>query len=259
MKIKLIVAAHKKYRMPEGELYFPLQVGAAGKDDLGYARDDTGDNISAWNPTYCELTGLYWMWKNMDADYLGLVHYRRLFVNPGFFRKKAPYSRLLDNAHAESLLQGREGALPKKRNYFIETIYSHYAHTHYAEHLDTVRKILSERCPEYLSAFDRLMHGTKAHMFNMMILRRDKLDSYCSWLFPILRELTQRVDASDYDDFQARYPGRVSELLLNVWVETQKLDYVEIPVVMIGSVNWKQKIFAFLRAKFCGARYKGSF
>ena len=86
--IKIIIAAHKSYRLPDADLYLPVQVGAAGKDkihsDSGreYVRDDTGDNISKLNPEFCELTGLYWAWKNLSADYIGLVHYRRHFLLP---------------------------------------------------------------------------------------------------------------------------------------------------------------------------------
>lgn len=79
MEIKVIVAAHKKYQMPKDELYLPLQVGSALHDSIGYARDNDGDNISDKNPNFCELTGLYWAWKNLDADAVGLVHYRRHF------------------------------------------------------------------------------------------------------------------------------------------------------------------------------------
>ena len=80
MKIVMIVAAHKAYRMPEDPMYLPLHVGKAGKSlELGFQGDDTGDNISEKNPEYCELTGLYWAWKNLDADYIGLSHYRRYF------------------------------------------------------------------------------------------------------------------------------------------------------------------------------------
>lgn len=63
MNIKIGIAAHKVYRMPSEKSYLPIQVGAHGKDDIGYTRDDIGDNISEKNPYYCELTGLYWMWK----------------------------------------------------------------------------------------------------------------------------------------------------------------------------------------------------
>ena len=78
MDIKVIVAAHKPYRMPQDSMYLPLQVGRAVADqDLGWQGDNTGDNISLKNPYYCELTGLYWAWKNLKADAIGLVHYRR--------------------------------------------------------------------------------------------------------------------------------------------------------------------------------------
>lgn len=58
--VQIIIAAHKPYRMPDDPLYLPLQVGAEGKESIGYQWDDEGDNISALNPYFCELTGLYW-------------------------------------------------------------------------------------------------------------------------------------------------------------------------------------------------------
>ena len=79
MNVKIIVATHKTYPMPNDKMYFPIQVGAEGKNNLGYQADNTGDNISKKNPYFCELTGLYWAWKNLDADYIGLAHYRRHF------------------------------------------------------------------------------------------------------------------------------------------------------------------------------------
>ena len=77
--IKVVVATHKKYKMPKNEMYLPLHVGAEGKKNIGYTKDNTGDNISQKNPFFCELTGLYWAWKNLEADYIGLAHYRRHF------------------------------------------------------------------------------------------------------------------------------------------------------------------------------------
>ena len=73
--VKILVASHKKYRMPTDEIYLPLHVGAEGKTDpegrpldLGWTKDNSGDNISELNPGYCELTGLYWGWTNLKAD-----------------------------------------------------------------------------------------------------------------------------------------------------------------------------------------------
>jgi hypothetical protein len=82
--LKILVAAHKPYWMPEDEAYVPVWVNAAANGDgipAGWLRDDAGDNISHKNATYCELTALFWAWKNLDAAYLGLAHYRRHFAS----------------------------------------------------------------------------------------------------------------------------------------------------------------------------------
>ena len=78
-KIQILVTTHKKYEMPKESYYLPIHVGRDGKESIGYIGDNTGDNISLKNPYYCELTGVYWAWKNLEADYVGLVHYRRQF------------------------------------------------------------------------------------------------------------------------------------------------------------------------------------
>ena len=69
-KVKIVVATHKKYAMPNDEMYLPLHVGATLHPDidLGYQKDNVGENISQKNDSYSELTGLYWAWKDLDAD-----------------------------------------------------------------------------------------------------------------------------------------------------------------------------------------------
>jgi hypothetical protein len=82
MKIKIFALTHKKFEVPQDKMYQPLQVGREGKEDLGYLCDNTGDNISAENCYYSELTGLYWIWKNVHAyKYVGTCHYRRYLLN----------------------------------------------------------------------------------------------------------------------------------------------------------------------------------
>ena len=256
MKVTVVVAAHKPYAMPADPLYLPLHVGAEGKEPFGFAGDNTGDNISDKNPTFCELTGLYWAWKHLDADYIGLAHYRRHFCGKG---RGEPLSRVLTEAEAARLLEGKDGILPKKRQYYIETLYSHYAHTMHVEPLDVAGEIIREKYPAYAPAFDRLKKCTSAHMFNMLILRRDHLDAYCSWLFDILFELERRVDTTAYDAFHGRFFGRVSELLLDVWLSQQNLDVVEVPVIGMEKTNWFKKGGSFLMAKFFGKKYEKSF
>lgn len=251
MRIKVIVAAHKRCAMPLDELYLPLQAGAALHDPIGFERDDSGDNISAKNGGYCELTCLYWAWKNLQADYVGLAHYRRHFRGKG----KKP----LTLQEAEKLLSDTDIVLPKKRCYYIENLYDHYAHTHAVEPLKIAGQIIADKYPEYLPEFERLKKRTSAHMFNMMIMRRDLFDGYCEWLFDILFELEERVDTADMSAFDARFYGRVSELLLDVWLNTNGYSYKEIPFFYTEKVNFVKKAIGFLSAKFFGKKYDKSF
>ncbi len=262
MNTKIIVATHRQYRMPDDSCYLPLQVGKKGKASLGYQGDDTGDNISEKNWCYCELTGLYWAWKNLDADYVGLVHYRRYLASKkrkAMFWKKDPFYAILSGNEIAELLEKTDIILPAKRHYYIETLYSHYAHTHYEEHLIITREIIEKMTPEYVEAYDRVMKWTSGHMFNMFVMSKEKCNEYCSWLFPILEELEQRVDFRQYDKFQQRMFGRVSELLLNVWIEQKQYKYKSVPAVNIEKNNLRKRIPAFLKAKFLHKKYRGSF
>ncbi len=260
-KIKIIIAAHKKYKMPKEKIYIPLQVGSKGKENIGFRRDDTGDNISEKNPYFCELTGIYWAWKNLDADYIGLAHYRRHFtikkcVTPNIDKK---FENILKEKELLDILKETDVVLPQKRKYYIETLYSHYEHTLYIEPLNEARKIIEEKYPEYLNEFDKLHKRRSAHMFNMFIMKKEIFNNYCTWIFDILFELEKRVDVKQYNAFHARFFGRVSELLLDVWINQNNIKYKEIRVINTENVNWLKKGSAFLEAKFIGKKYKESF
>ena len=250
--------------MPADELYLPVQVGAAGKESIGFQRDDEGENISELNPFFCELTGLYWAWKNLNADYIGLAHYRRHFAADPHSRD--PWEGVLKKRDIAADLGTIRAFVPGKRRYWIETLYSHYAHTHQAVQLDETRRIIAEKCPEYLEAFDRICRQRWGYMFNMMILERDLLDAYCTWLFDILFELRGRLGEDGLTPFQSRYYGRVSEIIFNVWLLRKledgtigKKEIREIPLVHMEKINWRKKGAAFLKAKFLGRKYSGSF
>lgn len=253
MEITVAVAAHKSYWMPSDPMYLPIQVGSAGKPSIeGFVRDDTGDNISVENSRYCELTGLYWVWKNLESSYTGLSHYRRQFAGSGD-------RGTLSFDEAEALIARAPLVLPKQRHYYIETVEGHYAHTFDGSQLEVLRSVLSELNPEYLPSFEHHMRERSAHICNMFIARRDLLDGYLSWLFPVLREAERRIDFSDMTPFEARCMGRLSERLQDVWIAYEGVPYIECPVKSMEPVNWNRKIGSFLAAKFLGKKYEGSF
>ena len=142
--------------------------------------------------------------------------------------------------------------MPDKRKYYIETNRSHYNHSHYAKDLDMTEKIIQEKYPQYSEAFSKVMERTWAHMFNMFVMRRDYFDEYCNWLFDVLQELEKRTDITDYDVVEARIYGYISELLLDVWLETNKLEYYEQNVAFLEPQNWLKKGGVFLKRKILG-------
>lgn len=254
MNIKILIATHKEYRMPKDSMYLPVHVGKEiSGQSLPFIGDNTGDHISAKNPSFCELTALYWAWKNLDADYIGLTHYRRHFTlhKPSLFcQDKFPY--ILSSTEVEPLLQKHSVLLPKQRNYFIETNYSHFIHAHPSESINTTREILGELFPSHLASFDLVMQRKKAHRFNMLIMKREQLHDYCHWLFTILFELEKRLDTSSYTAYNQRIFGFISERLLDVYLEAHKLSYAELPVMFMEKEHWIKKGFAFLKRKFIG-------
>ena len=247
MNIRIIVATHKRCPLPTDEVYLPLQVGKACHDPLDYRGDDTGDHISEKNETFCELTGLYWAWKNLAADYKGLVHYRRYFTrgNPWFAKEQAIYRR----TDFEKTLAVTDIIVPDKREYYIETNASHYAHAHFGRDLEILRQVIKEQQPAFLTAFDTVMARTSAHMFNMMVMKTQYFDAYCTWLFDLLFAVESRMDISRYDPYQRRVFGFLGELLLDVWLEGTRVSYQEINVAFMGHQNWIKKSGLFLLRK----------
>lgn len=251
MDIKILIATHKKYWMPSDEVYMPIHVGREGKDNLGYVGDNTGENISIKNPNYCELTGLYWAWKNLDCEYIGLCHYRRYFAH------KSKSSKLEDKKQAiftrddyERLLQQYDVILHKKRNYFIETVRSQYEHAHNKRDLDEIEKIIKMQYPSYIEAFEKVMNSRKLHIYNMFVMNKALFDEYCTWLFDILFTLEKRIDITNYDKYNARVFGFLSERLFNIWLEKKQLKIKTVNVVFLEKINWVKKGKDFLKRKF---------
>ena len=250
MNLKILVATHKKYWMPNDEIYLPIHVGKENKQDLGYIGDNTGDNISLKNPNYCELTAVYWAWKNLKADYIGLVHYRRYFTKHNFRNCEKKKQDILTKTDFAAILKDADIIVPDKRKYYIETIRSHYNHSHYEKDLNETEQIIKELFPEYHSSFEKVMERTWAHMFNIFVMRKDYFDEYCKWLFTVLFELEKRIDISTYTVMEARVFGFISELLLDVWLETKQLNYKEVNVSFMEKQNWLKKGGLFLKRKF---------
>lgn len=246
---RIIIAMHKPYRKPDGKLYLPVQVGKEFSDvDLHMRGDNEGENISSKNPNYCELTAVYWAWKNLNADYIGLAHYRRHFC---IRKKKDKWDCVLNGRQLCQALNTAPVILPKRRNYFIETNESQYLHAHHREGWDAMLDIIASDYPEYVPALHRMRKSVKGHRFNMFVMRRDYFNAYCEWLFDILFQVEKRIDLSGYSPSEARVFGYLGERLLDVWIETNHVRYAELGVVFMEKQDWVKKGMGFLQRKFC--------
>lgn len=227
MNTKIIVATHKKHKLTKDKRYLPVFVGAAiSKLNLPYQRDDEGENISYKNPYYSELTGLYWAYKNLKADYIGLCHYRRYLD--------------LHNIKIEDF----DIILPKKRNYYIETIYNQFKHAHGSDGLDIAREIIDKEHHEYLEYFDKHMLETSEHNCNMFIMKYNIFVDYCAFLFDILFKTEDKLGNVD------RLYGYISERLLDVYIDKNGYKYKEVKTIETEYINWPKKIYEFLKRKY---------
>lgn len=215
--IRIYIMAHKAFQVPENQIYIPMQVGAALHDRLDYIGDDSGDHISAKNSYYSELTGFYWMWKNgPDCDITGLCHYRRFFWNEN--------RELLSAEAIEQILQTCDMIVSEMPSIeHGESIYDQYAKSHHKEDLDILREVLAERQPDYLSTYDEVMQGREMYFGNMMITSKPIADAYAEWLFDLLSGVEERIDLSEYNDYDKRIFGFLSERLMLVWIRKNSL------------------------------------
>jgi len=226
--IKLLVCCHRREELPKHELLVPIQVGTALASEPfeGYLHDNTGENISEKNKRYCELTALYWAWKNLQADYYGLFHYRRfLYPDTG---ARLPY-RVVDNAAPQlsgqlgyadfsRLIREYDLILPLRENMHV-SVREHYADApfHHEKDLRLIEEIVSRRHPEMVPAMEEYLSSTEHYFGNICIMKRELFYDYCTWLFQILEEFDRKADTTGYSAQELRVNGYLAEPLLGIY------------------------------------------
>lgn len=234
----MYVITHKHFDYQKlGDGYTPLLVGAnknANPDN--FLQDNDGENISSKNPSFCELTGLYWIWKNRKDQTVGLSHYRRYFSNYTTFNQlffnvlvkgKGGVSPI-SVSQLDNLLESYDWIVAKPQLCGIGTLWEQFARFHHENDMVTVQKVIAELSPEYIPAFKHVMNQKRASFYNMFYTNKTELDNYACWVFSILFEVEKRVDISTYDTYQQRLFGFLAERLFNVWLyhRNPKLKYL---------------------------------
>jgi lipopolysaccharide biosynthesis glycosyltransferase len=242
MRYRILVSCHKDCSYAKSEIYTPIQVGTAVKGHHyleNMLHDDVGDNISAKNPEYCEVTAQYWAWKNLDAEYYGFCHYRRYFNFSGREYKEDGYGNIIEpflgkkckekygwtDARVEECLKDADlittsskdlrsleakGRTPREQ-------YRNAPKLHY-EDFERMLEVLAEKFPDYAPAARRFADGHVSCFCNMFIMRRDLFIEYSEWLFDVLEEFCRRSQTAHYSTEALRTPGHLAERLFNIWL-----------------------------------------
>lgn len=238
--VKIFISHHKPYWTCETGIITPIQVGRALAEEwLPMLGDDMGtDQISAENRQFCELTAMYWAWKNIKLDSIGFGHYRRYFCFsdkiPGrLVDKPFPVIELLqpDTMSAEQISKFaicedaviREFAcqydivVPEPVT-FIKTVEEQYKTYHLGADWDTMLAVLLEKYPDYQDDMQRIFRANRSLFpYNMFIMRFDLFCEYMEWLFTILFELKHRIKINS-DAYQQRVFGFLAERLLTLFI-----------------------------------------
>lgn len=229
--------------MATSDPYYPIQVGKSLSNvNLGIQGDDEGDNISEKNPSYCELTGMYWAWKNLkNVDYIGLCHYRRYFD----FHNQCvwPYPQTsfptesfsqLDLSLSKKVINELERGciiMAKERKYGY-SIYVDYCQNHISDDIKILTEVIRDYTPEYFESYVKLMFANNKLMhYNMFIMPWKEFDEYCTWLFKVLAIVERKINISNYNSTQIRIFGYMAERLLNVYLIFKKSKLVKYPII----------------------------
>ena len=247
MSTKIFVITHKPFTPPPDPMYVPLHVGRANAEDLGFLSDDTGDSISRLNPYFCELTGMYWLWKNhRSAEHIGICHYRRYLLNEN--------GSVFTEVQLDELLQ-KYDIVTTRLLTLPGSYYEGFRANHHSRDLDTTGEVLAEKYAEYRTDFDRLVRGPHTYFGNIFVSSRENYDRYCTWLFDILFEVYRRTDLTGYSGYQKRLFGFLSEFLQTVWISHNHLSVCECMVGMVGEKYETRKLKERLAAFFAKREY----
>lgn len=253
--LKIYVVTHKKFDFKATPYYVPIQVNAEKNEHFLNVTDDTGDNISIKNDRFCELTALYWIWKNdHESKYVGLCHYRRYFDfnptihsggKPEYKVSQIPYEEIQFTPEVLSCLKNRDIIVPKKnvfrkgysRRHLISyltklSVRDQYIKCHREEDLRVLENVLLEEFPDYAEAWKKVMDGASLHICNMFVMKKSNFNDYAEWLFNILFKVEKQIPPID-DSYQNRVFGFMAERLFNVYLVHNRILIKEYPLFFI--------------------------
>lgn len=193
----------------------PLHVGHRKRDlKISCMYDDLGRSISDRNSVFAEMTGAYWVWKNVSgADYKGLCHYRRHFII------SEDEIRSLDKNNVDVIL-----TTPRFIPYGVGDMF--LAETPVKMPVfETMFRAVSECFPEDKKILMDYLKTCFYYPNNMVIARNDIYDSYCEWVFRILFRMSEIELETGYGHTDDRHIAYAAELLTSFYFIKNRNKY----------------------------------
>lgn len=218
--MKILVCCHKEVELPKNEIYLPIHVGKSlSNKELNMQVDNTGDNISIKNRNYCELTGLYWAWKNLsNTSIIGLCHYRRFFNIT-----KDNIQHILEHKKYDFIVAKHRSRPTSISEEIIAQLTK--------EDFIILYATLINLFPTKKKIIDKYFFNMNIYNpYNMMICKKEQYNSYCEWLFNILAETEKYVKLSEYSRLR-RIFGYMGEYLLSLYIILNNCKVKEIEVI----------------------------
>lgn len=231
----------------DNPLYVPVRCGAVydKENPMGIAGDDTGDNISERRMSFCEFTVQYWAWKNVQADYYGLCHYRRYLSFTSKRFKTDEYNMvhvpvltpkgkerygLLDERAMAALIQDYDVITseyadaprlptPLGRCETVRQVWEAHDGVFFEKSsIDLLFELIDQMAPEYSESAREYFGGKRHRGFNCFILRKELFERLCQLQFPIMFEVERRLDTTGYTQTMLRTPAFLGEMLYGIFL-----------------------------------------
>ena len=231
-KTKIFVTYKNRHQLFKSDIITPIQTGRAIADEIfdEMLGDDTGENISSLNNNFCELSAIYWVWKNQDKidnpERIGFMHYRRHFLfHDGDFATNGYYTVLNRIKYDYEILENniekfcsQYEIITAKKMHLSQTVYEQYANCHNIEDYDKAIEIAKSKYPQYASIIDEYNNLTYGYYFNMFIFPQKIFNEYCTWLFDILFGVFDNIGKLKENAYQQRAIGFIAERLTGVYI-----------------------------------------
>lgn len=231
----MYIVAHKEFQSPKDSFYKSIYVGEYEPAEMDALKDSDGENIAILNEKINELTAIYWVWKNTHSGDVGVCHYRRYFGRCPEIPN--PYFGIVTREQAQNCLNDVDMVVANTvctyplcvADQLKDTLNADAYKKCFELYIDKIEKV----CPEYLETFYAVMDGIIIYPCNMFYTHRQTFDQYCSWLFPIVIGVAEKMDVNGYDSYSKRVVGFFAERMLTVWILHNHIKVAEMEVISI--------------------------